>query len=143
MELAPKLLDSTVWHRVEYHARASRVARFVRDHVGEPITLAQAADVACMERTSFSRYFRNRVGVRFSRFLRAYRVGVAIEEMSRRDLSLQETADLAGFGCLSSFERAFKAEMGEPPSSYRQRLLAERGLTRHDLAGNRHSLANP
>jgi AraC-like DNA-binding protein len=125
------LIDLAVWRRVEYHARARRVAHFLRDHIGRHITLAEVAQVACMERTAFSRYFHQRVGMRFSSFLRAYRVGVAIEEMGREDLSLTEVAGRAGFGCLASLERAFKSRTGESPSRFRQRLLAMRDISTH------------
>ncbi len=83
------------------------------------MSLQKAASIACMEKTAFSRYFRQRVGSSFRDFLRIVRIPRAIELMRTEDLSIGEIADRSGYGSVSAFERNFKLVTGVTPSSYR------------------------
>ena len=103
-----------------------RTARLVArlEHLPFPhMTLAQAADIACMEPSAFSRFFHHRIGVKFSEFLRAYRVSRALQEMGQDDAPLKVIAGRAGFRSLATFDRAVKRETGASPSQVRHTLL--------------------
>ena len=118
----PERIDELVWQRLMVCNRTARlVARL--DRLPFPhVTLAQAAEIACMEPTAFSRFFHHRIGVKFSEFLRAYRVSRALREMEERDAPLKEIAGRAGFRSLATFDRAVKKETGASPSQVRHAL---------------------
>jgi len=122
------LVPLLVWERIRYHRRTARLARYIEEHPEEHLTLEKASEIACMERTSLSRFFRQRIGMNFSDFLSTYRIHLAIREMLKGDAYLKEIAQSVGFGCMATFERQFKRQTGKTPSRYRARELARRGL---------------
>ena len=122
------LVAPAVWRRLSYYRRTARVARFLSQHPDEPFGLERAAAIACMERTSFSRFFSKRIGLTFSEFVSAYRVELAIKEMQERNTPLKEIAHAVGFNCLKTFERSFRKKTGMNPSSFRARHLTTSGI---------------
>ena len=116
------LIAPDVWSRIQYHQRAARAAEHVCAHAHARISLVDVADAVHMEPTSFSRFFRRRVGVRFFDFVRAYRLGLAMQEMEASDTSLKEIAARTGFGSLAAFDRCFKRVTGMSPTAYRNRV---------------------
>lgn len=127
-----RLISETAWARIGYYRRSRRLARYLAQHLTEPLPLAKAAGIACMERTAFSRFFRSHIGMKFSDFLRAFRIERAIAEMSAGDRSLQEIAVAVGFNSLKTLERGFQREIGMSPSTYRARRLQADGVIENE-----------
>jgi transcriptional regulator GlxA family with amidase domain len=114
------LLGSGVSEEVfDYYQRLGRVRRFVLDHYAEPITLADAASAAGMERTSFSTFFRSKTGVCFRDWLAAIRVMKAMELMAERNRPIRDVGLKAGFANVRTFERVFLRVTGQPPIEYK------------------------
>lgn len=55
-----------VWEAFSYFPRLTRVREYVLRHLHGTVTLADAARVACLEKTYFSSYFRKKVGISFT-----------------------------------------------------------------------------
>ena len=106
--------------------RLQRVEQFVDRYPGEPLTLEQVARVACMSRTSFSRYFHQKTGRRYRDWLTEKRVRHAVALMASTDHTITRIAFDVGFQSLSTFERAFRRVEGATPSVYRRQLALER-----------------
>src|SRR5215510_15463166 len=94
--------------RLNYHSRLRRVMIYLTDNATAEITLQIAARVACMEKTSFSRFFSRAVGITFREFLQRWRIAIAVNQILNSDASLTEIAYSAGFASMSAFERTFK-----------------------------------
>lgn len=109
--------------KLNYYSRLKRVLAYLEDHATDPITLDQAARIACMERTSFSRFFSQAVGITFRHFLQQWRIELAVELMLKSDASLTEIAHAVGFDSMWAFEQTFKKITKLNPSSYRKHLL--------------------
>jgi len=122
------LIPPHVWKRIAYYRRAVRLVRHLDQHPDQILTLDKASCIACMERTAFSRFFRQRIGVTFSEFLRAYRVELAMNAMLADNASLKEIARSVGFNSFATFERQFKREVGLCPSTFRSKELGRIGL---------------
>lgn len=122
MRLASVPGDSSWRTAFEYYPSLARVADYVESQHGRRVTLADAARVAGLERTYFSVYFRRRVGVSFREWLRRYRIALAVQLLGKRDLLLERVAYESGFEDRRTFQRAFKAVVGVPPSEFRRRL---------------------
>ena len=105
-----------------YYRRLSRVRDYVLANYEDHITLEIAADIAGLERTSFSRFFRQKTGLCFTQWLRIVRVKRAKELLARRNRAVTEVAFAVGFRDLSTFERAFKRIEGVTPSCYKSRV---------------------
>ena len=122
------LIPRQIWARLGYHDRTKRLVEYLEANPTENLSLARAADVAGMERTALSRYFRQRIGLRFSDFLRAYRVALAIREMEHHDRSVSEVAHGLGYRCVKTFERDFRRITATCPSAYRTRLYRQAAI---------------
>jgi AraC-like DNA-binding protein len=123
------LHDTVIASRINYYARLRRLASYINDHLSEPLDLEQAAQVACMEKTAFSRFFSKAVGITYHEFMQQHRISVAIEEMLRSDCSMTDVAFAVGFQNLNTFGRAFKKVTKLTPSEYKMQLLARHGIT--------------
>ena len=105
-----------------YYPRLTRVREFVLHHYREPLTLAEVARVAGMERTAFSRYFHRRAGVCYRDWLAGIRVSRAKELMASRDLPLARVAHESGYGNIRTFQRAFLRVCGRTAADYKSRV---------------------
>lgn len=117
-----------VMKRLNFHLRLRKVLQHLEEHSSQPIHLEDAADVACMEKTAFSKFFSHSVGLSFHEFLLAWRVQKAVELMTASDCTLSEISDAVGFETLVTLERAFKRFVGCTPSKYRKRMLTRQGI---------------
>lgn len=105
-----------------YYSRLRKVKDYVREHYSENITLDRVARIAAMERSYFSTFFRQKVGLTYRKWLQIQRVGKAIELIKRENLSITEVGFSVGFGDLRTFERAFKRWTGLTPRSFKKMI---------------------
>ena len=110
----------------DYYARLQRVKEHVDENYSEEISLEKAAQIAATEKTYFSTFFRKKVGITFTDWLRQLRVAKAIEIIKTRNQSICDTAFEVGFGDLGSFERAFKRYTNMTAREFKQSILPER-----------------
>jgi AraC-like DNA-binding protein len=105
-----------------YYDQLGRLRAWVEQHLDEQITLRQAAQVAAFEATYFSKFFHQKVGLRFTEWLLWMRVQRAVGLLARRDVSITAAARRSGFYDVRTFQRAFKKFVGTTPSGYRGRM---------------------
>ena len=110
----------------QYYSRLKRVKEHVDEHYSEEISLEKAAHIAATEKTYFSTFFRKKVGITFTDWLRQLRVAKAIEILKTRNQSICDIAFEVGFGDLRSFERAFKRYTHMTAREFKQSILPER-----------------
>ncbi len=110
----------------QYYSRLKRVKEHVDQHYSEEISLEKAARIAATEKTYFSTFFRQKVGITFTDWLRQLRVAKAIEILKTRNQSICDIAFEVGFGDLRSFERAFKRYTHMTAREFKQSMLPER-----------------
>ncbi len=117
------LNNTLLLKRINYHSRLRRLVSYMEQHLDQPIDLQQAAQIVCMEKTAFSKYFSRAVGVTFHEFVQQWRIAAAVREMLVSDRSLSDLAFLVGFQNINTFGRTFKKVTTITPSDYRKRLL--------------------
>ena len=122
------VIPSLVRTRIAFYRRTARIQLHLERHPERSLTLQEAASFACMERTAFSRFFHQRIGVTFSEFLRTFRIELAQKRMLATNASLKEIAHGVGFKSFATFERQFKKETGLCPSEFRSRELERIGV---------------
>ncbi len=110
----------------QYYSRLKRVKEHVDEYFSEEISLEKAAHIAATEKTYFSTFFRQKVGITFTDWLRQLRVAKAIEIIKTRNQSICDIAFEVGFGDLRSFERAFKRYTHMTAREFKQSILPER-----------------
>jgi AraC-like DNA-binding protein len=106
-ELSAKALEIN-WRSFDYYPPLDRIKRYTEEHYQEEIPLPCAAEVAGMEATYFSAFFRKKVGIRYTDWLCCLRISHAIRLISSRDQPIADVALAVGFSDLRTFQRAFK-----------------------------------
>ncbi|HEY6320601.1 MAG TPA: AraC family transcriptional regulator [Thermoanaerobaculia bacterium] len=96
------------WRSFEYYPSLDRIKRYTEEHYREEIPLPCAADIAGMEATYFSAFFRKKIGIRYTDWLGCLRVAHAIRLLRSRDRPIADIAQAVGFNDLRTFERNFK-----------------------------------
>jgi len=119
-------------------AAAARVTESVRRIEREPgarWTLAQLAAGAGQSPFHYLRTFRQLVGVTPHQFILRARLRRAAVRLLADDAKVIEVAFAAGFGDVSNFNAAFRAEFGVTPRAYRARCKQPWSLAGASAAG--------
>jgi AraC-like DNA-binding protein len=96
--------------------------RAIDRHFDRPLYLAQLAEAAAMQPTTFARAFARRFGVTPIRYRLHLRLNEAARlSWARPELSIAEVAFRAGFEDLPYFHRAFLRQFGLTPAAYGRR----------------------
>jgi len=112
--------------QISYRERMTRVLCYIEDHLDEPISLDELADVACFSPYHFHRVFRGMVGETVKGYVRRLRLERAAAELTNAKASITTVALNSGYESHEAFIRAFRAQFGCAPSEYRHRTRAQR-----------------
>lgn len=114
------MTDRTEFLRQEYVARINRVIDHIDAHLGDELTPAVLADVACFSRFHFHRIFSAMVGESIADYLKRIRLQAAASRLLKnpRD-SITDIALACGFSSPSVFARAFRERYGSSASAWR------------------------
>lgn len=104
--------------------RLRTVYSFVEAHLDQTITRDQAASIAHLSPSAFSRYFKQRSGVTFQEFLNDRRIGHACRLLTNPNHTVTEIAIRCGFSNITSFNRCFRRLKGASPTDFRRRFEA-------------------
>jgi len=88
--------------------------------LGRPHELDSVASLARMSRRTFTRKFQKRTGASFARWLSAQRLLKAQELLETTGRSIDDIADLTGFGTATSMRQHFAAALNTSPARYRR-----------------------
>jgi AraC-like DNA-binding protein len=126
--LAERALEPGNPRAFEYYPCLGRVRDHVVQHLGQEITLADAASVAGLEYHHFSRVFHERVGLCFRDWVSALRVARAMALLAQRDQSISWVGDAVGFADRRTLQRAFRRWLGMTPREFRRRVRPHSSL---------------
>ncbi|MFK4263313.1 GlxA family transcriptional regulator, partial [Streptomyces milbemycinicus] len=90
------------------------------EHLGEPLSLNRLAEHARMSLRSFTRRFRDEVGMTPVQWLTAQRLELAKQLLETTDLSIDLVAHRCGFGSANSLRAHMRTAFGVSPASYRR-----------------------
>lgn len=94
--------------------------RWLRDRLGEPLTLTDIARHAAISPRTLNRRFREQTGVTPLQWLLTQRVRHAQELLETTALSVEETARHCGFGTAISLRQHFARQVQMSPLAYRR-----------------------
>jgi two-component system response regulator YesN len=114
--------DKVLEEAFTYYPKLRRLADFCNENYFEEICLQQAADIANLERTYFSSYFRKKVGVCFNCWLAILRIEYAKEHLRDGDQTISTIANKVGFETLGTFDRTFKRCTNMTASQYKKQV---------------------
>ena len=134
-------VDRIAWQSFSFYPRLGHVGRYVAEHLGEQITLRDAARVACLEHNYFSAFFHKKVGITFSEWLRVVRVMRSTQLLRAHDLTVSRAAYEVGFGSVRAFERSFRRIIGMTPAQFKWHVQPENGTITKSDASLRNNVA--
>ncbi|MBE7036178.1 MAG: helix-turn-helix domain-containing protein [Ruminococcaceae bacterium] len=102
-------------------SKVLEAARYISDNYDQEITLQDAAQIACMEATYFSKCFKRATGFGFHDYLTQTRLKKAEEFLRSSKLSISEISESCGFLSSNYFGDVFKKCKGISPRAYRQK----------------------
>lgn len=100
--------------------RLADVLAWAREHLHEPLPVAELARRALMSRRSFARRFAASTGTTPHAWLLGLRLSRAEELLETTDLPVEEIARLVGYGSAAVLREQFVRRRGVPPRSYRR-----------------------
>ncbi len=102
-----------------YFAPLSKIVEYIETHLSENITIRDLAKEIHLHPNSFTRLFKAHIGVTPIEYLLNKRIEKAKHLLSTTDISVQETASVAGFKDQFYFSKQFKKNVGYSPSEYK------------------------
>ncbi len=96
------------------------VCRFVQERHGDDIRRAEAAAVAHMSESAFSRYFSRTTGRPFIRYVNEVRIAASCDRLLDSGEPVTAVAHAVGFRNLSNFNRQFVGIVGMSPRAFRR-----------------------
>ncbi|MED1600878.1 helix-turn-helix transcriptional regulator [Alkalihalophilus marmarensis] len=121
------LLDLITQEHTSYPGKMEIIIEEITNHIVdphmEPLTVSELAKKANMTPASFSRAFKRHTGSSPKEFINSCRIKKAKELMrEKKDITLKEVADLAGFQDEFYFSKLFKKKEGVAPSIFKKEL---------------------
>jgi len=98
-----------------------RALEFIREHLGDPLTLPQVSRVAGFAPGYFSKLFKRQERTTFGRYLQKVRITRAQQMLTGTALSIERIGKLCGFPNRSYFYRVFKNMTSLTPLEQRER----------------------
>ena len=102
--------------------QVKKVTGYMRDHIDEPISVQELADLVKLSRFHFTTAFRRATGLTPHGWLTELRIGRARQLLGKPELPVTQIALAVGFQTPSSFTAAFRKLTGLTPTQYRRLL---------------------
>ena len=104
----------------DYAQRILRVLLHIQQHLDEPLTLDELAELAHFSRFHFHRVFRGMVGEPVKEHVRRLRLERAARQLESVNEQVLQIALRAGYESHEAFTRAFRARFGVSPTEFRE-----------------------
>ena len=96
------------------------VARYMEEHLEEPLSIPQLSRRAFLSPTTFKAAFRQRYGLAVHAWLRQRRMERAAQLLQGSSLTVLEVAQAVGYSSGSQFAAAFRERYGTSPGKFRK-----------------------
>lgn len=100
----------------------TKAKKYIQEHQGEEIALADVAKAVNTSSFYFCKMFRKVTGINFTDYLSRLRIERAKNLLLNPNLRISEIAYDVGFQSLTHFNRVFKKIVGQSPTDYRSQL---------------------
>jgi transcriptional regulator GlxA family with amidase domain len=101
-------------------AGTERARAWALERLAEPVTLRQLAELEAMSVRTFTRRFREEVGMSPGQWLTQQRIERARQLLESTDLGVDQVARQAGFGTGASLRQHIRSALGVSPTAYRR-----------------------
>jgi AraC-like DNA-binding protein len=108
------------WSSFKLDKRVTDAFFYIERHIGERLTNKNLADKANMAENSFSRLFKEQVGISIQQHIKKKRIDKSLILMHHTDTSIENIANECGFSDRHHFSRVFKELFGVSPVFYKK-----------------------
>lgn len=102
------------------HLRIQKILRFIEEHYGEDITLADLSRSANISKSECSRCFKLSMNTTPYKYLTEYRLSKAAQLLKKTEEPVGNIAAAVGFRQMSHFGKCFREKTGYSPREYRE-----------------------
>lgn len=95
---------------------------YLKEHVTDEVTREDLAANLGLHPDHLGKMFKRSTGKTINDYLNGLRIQEAVRQITETDAGITHIAYAVGFESLATFYRVFQKEMGESPSSYRERV---------------------
>ncbi len=118
-------IEGTVFEKIDTDdQRLTQVIEYIERNYDQPITLEEMAQRTYLSTAYLSRYFKQKMGIGFSRFLMNIRLKHSLKDLLYTTDSISQISLKNGFPNTKSFTNLFKDVYGVTPSEYRDQHAA-------------------
>ncbi len=110
----------TGWLGALRDPQIGRALLLIHQHLEEPWSVASLAEAVAMSRSAFAAKFAKLVGDTPVKYVRKWKMQMAVTMMQQDASSVSELAERLGYGSEAAFSRAFKQVMGCSPRAMRR-----------------------
>ncbi|MFH1479261.1 MAG: response regulator [Candidatus Omnitrophota bacterium] len=107
-------------------AKLAQAERFINKNYNKSISLKDVSDEIFLSPKYFSRMFKKKVGMGFSKYITELKLNIAKDMLERTHFSIEQIAFKVGYKNAPSFMKRFKKAVGLTPSEFRIRRRHER-----------------
>jgi len=97
---------------------------FISHNLDRSISIKKLADISCMSKASFYRYFNNEFGISPIEYINQERVKKACRLLTDAELNVTDVSCELGYSSLSHFIKLFKEHTGTTPKQYQLKKLS-------------------
>ncbi len=102
-----------------------KAVELINTKLVDPPTLTEAAEIAGMSPSHFSRFFKKNIGKGFVTYINEIHLNLAANMLISMDLTIGEIALRTGFRSLNHFNKLFRRQYGMTPGEFRKRHSKE------------------
>lgn len=114
------LADQTSGGKYKGNSSAiKQVIDYINENLSDKITLADAAEIAHMNRTYFSVYFKQEMGIGFNDFVTKARMAKAADLLLNTDDKIINIVSDCGYSSIAHFNKVFRSIYFTAPSRFR------------------------
>lgn len=121
VDLPATALELPLPHTTPAQRTAQRIATYLRDNAGRPLTVRDVAAQVHLSERHTERLFRAVMGVSILDYLTAFRMERAAALLLERRLSVKEIAHAVGYSDVHYFTTLFHRHRGMPPATFRRK----------------------
>ncbi len=119
------IIDNKI-HDNQLQDRFRRILEYINKNYKKKITLTDLAQREYISIHYLSKFFKNQIGMGFSKYLNLFRLNKSINDLCNTNKSILEISLDNGFSNVKSYTKIFKENYEITPSSYRKKTLSEK-----------------
>lgn len=112
-------IDESKWKQNASDIRVAKIINYIENHYDQDLSNEFLASKACMSTNSFSRLFKNEIGVSLQKYVKKKRIDYACMLITHTNMSIDEITFKTGFSNRFHFTRVFHETVKTTPGKYK------------------------